>query len=280
MSYKTLVAYSRSENELARVVTAIRAVMGKLPDIHVIGLYSIPSPIVYADPNGFIDPGMFELHDKQHNELSSKLKAAFQTEMDRLGLPHEYKIARSESGTAAEAVLTSCYGAELLVAAQPDPNDPTMSHESADPIVFNASCPVLLVPYAPITPCEGIDRVVVAYNGKREAARAAFDALPLLKAASHVELIWVDAPVRDEGEPLAGSGIVRALTRHGINVNLSHIPSNSRHAQDVLRDYVIAERADLLVLGAYSHSRIRELVFGGVTRSMLNNLPVLTLFSR
>lgn len=280
MSYKTLVAYSRSENELARVVAAIRAVIHKLPDIHVIGLYSIPSPIVYADPNGFIDPGMFELHDKQHSELSSKLKLAFQAEMEQLGLSHEYKIARSESGTAADAVLTSCYGAELLVAAQPDPDDPTATNESVDPIVFNASCPVLLAPYAPAMSCEAIDRVVVAYNGKREAARAAFDALPLLKTASHVEVIWVDAPVRDEDEPLAGSGIVRGLSRHGINVSLSHVPSNSRYAQDVLRDYVVAERADLLVLGAYSHSRIRELVFGGVTRSMLNDLPVLTLFSR
>ncbi|HBQ32891.1 MAG TPA: universal stress protein, partial [Ochrobactrum anthropi] len=55
MSYKTVVAYSRSESELKRVVSAVGLLKQKVPDIHVIGLYSIPSPIVYADPNGFID---------------------------------------------------------------------------------------------------------------------------------------------------------------------------------------------------------------------------------
>ena len=68
MTYKTVVAYSRSEAELKRVLSAVALLMRKVPDLHVIGLYSIPSPIVYADPNGFIDPGMFELHDKQHKE--------------------------------------------------------------------------------------------------------------------------------------------------------------------------------------------------------------------
>ncbi len=57
MSYKTVVAYSRSEAELKRVLSAIGLLRQKVPDIHVIGLYAIPSPIVYADPNGFIDPG-------------------------------------------------------------------------------------------------------------------------------------------------------------------------------------------------------------------------------
>lgn len=281
MSYKTVVAYSRSENELKRVLSAIRLLTQKLHGIHVIGLYSIPSPIVYADPNGFIDPGVFELHDKQHKEISDRLRQVFEEEMRLQGIAHEFQITRSETGTAADGVLTSCLGAELLVAGQPDPNDPATQDEIADTLVFHASCPVLLVPYAPVLPLEALDHVVVAYNGKREAARAAFDALPLMKSASKTEVIWIDAPVReDEGEAPAGSGIAEALSRHGLPISLSSIPSNNRYAQDVLREYLITQRADLLVMGAYSHSRLRELVFGGVTRALLNELPILTLFSR
>jgi hypothetical protein len=263
MTYKTVVAYSRSEAELKRVLSAIALLMRKVPDLHVIGLYSIPSPIVYADPNGFIDPGMFELHDKQHKELSERLKHVFEEEMRRQDAHFEFRITRSETGTAADGVLTSCLGAELLVAGQPDPDDPATNDETADTIVFNSSCPVLLVPYAPVMRPLSLDRIVVAFNGKREAARAAFDALPLMKQAGRTEIVWAES-----------------IARHGIEVNVTPLGSNGRYAQDALREHIIAERADLLVMGAYSHSRLRELVFGGVTRSMLNELPVLTLFSR
>jgi len=281
MSYKTVVAYSRSESELKRVLSAVGLLKQKFPDIHVIGLYSIPSPIVYADPNGFIDPGMFELHDKQHKELSERLKHVFEEEMRRQGANYEYRITRSETGTAADGVLTACLGAELLIAGQPDPDDPAANDETADTIVFNSSCPVLLVPYAPVLPMVSLDRIVVAFNGKREAARATFDALPLMKHADKTEIVWVDPPeIEGEDRALASHDIAESISRHGIEVTPTAIASNGRYAQDALREHIIAQRSDLLVMGAYSHSRLRELVFGGVTRSMLNELPILTLFSR
>ncbi len=281
MSYKTVIAYSRSEAELKRVLAAIGLLMRKVPDIHVIGLYSIPSPIVYADPNGFIDPGMFELHDKQHKELSERLKGLFDEEMRRQDAHYEFRILRSETGTAADSVLTSCLGAELLIAGQPDPNDPATNDETADSLVFNSSCPVLLVPYAPVLPQTSLDRIVIAFNGKREAARAAFDALPLIELAGRTEIVWVDPPEAEgEDKTLAGSDLAESISRHGVEVTVTPLSSNGRYAQDALRDHIIAERADLVVMGAYSRSRLRELVFGGVTRSMLSDLPVLTLFSR
>ncbi|MBC2886649.1 universal stress protein [Ochrobactrum sp. CM-21-5] len=281
MSYKTVVAYSRSEPELKRVMSAVRLLMQTVPDIHVIGLYAIPSPIVYADPNGFIDPGMFELHDKQHKEQSERLKSLFEEEMRRQGANYEFRVTRSETGTAADGVLTSCLGAELLVAGQPDPDDPATNDETADTIVFNSSCPVLLVPYAPVLPIVSLNRIVVAFNGKREAARAAFDAMPLMKHANRTEVVWVDPPeIEGEDEALASSDLAEALSRQGIEVDIVPLASHGRHAQDALREHIIAEHADLLVMGAYSHSRLRELVFGGVTRAMLSDLPILTLFSR
>ncbi len=281
MSYKTVVAYSRSEAELKRVLAAIGLLVQKVPDIHVIGLYAVPSPIVYADPNGFIDPGMFELHDKQHKEASDRLKHVFEEDMRRQGINYEFHVTRSETGTAADGVLTSCLGAELLIAGQPDPNDPATNDETADTIVFNSSCPVLLVPYAPVLPMVSLDRIVIAFNGKREAARATFDALPLIKQAGKTEIVWIDPPEREgEDEALCGTELAEALSRHGVEVEVQALASHGRYAQDALREHLIAERADLLVMGAYSHSRLRELVFGGVTRAMLNDLPILTLFSR
>ncbi len=217
MSYKTVVAYARSEPELKRVLSAVGLLQQKMADIHVIGIYSIPSPMVYADPNGFIDPGMFELHDKQHKELSEHLKSLFEDEMRRRKARYEFRVARSETGTAADGVLATCLGAELLVAGQPDPDDPSINDETADTLVFHSSCPVLLVPYAPVLPATSLDRIVVAYNGKREASRAAFDALPLLRRASRTDVVWVDPPEPlNDGEAHASTDLVEALARHGI----------------------------------------------------------------
>lgn len=281
MSYKTVIAYARSEGELKRVLAATALLRRKIPDMHVIGLYSIPSAIVYADPNGFIDPGMFELHDKQHKEMCERLKALFGEEMRRQGASHEFRVTRSETGTAADGVLTACFGAELLIAGQPDPDDPATNDETADAIVFHSSCPVLLVPYAPALPLAAFERIVIAFNGKREAARAAFDALPLMRQAAKSEIVWIDPPeFEGENETPAGSDLAAAIARHGIDVEVTTLSAQGRHAQDVLREHIIAVRADLLVMGAYSHSRLRELVFGGVTRAMLNDLPIPTLFSR
>ncbi len=201
---------------------------------------------------------MFELHDKQHKELSERLKHVFEEEMRRQGIGYEYRITRSETGTAADGVLTACLGAELLVAGQPDPDDPATNDETADTIVFNSSCPVLLVPYAPVLQMVSLDRIVVAFNGKREAARAAFDALPLMKHADRTEIVWIDPPeIEGEDQALASHDIAESISRHGINVTPTAIASNGRYAQDALREHIIAERADLLVMGAYSHSRLR-----------------------
>lgn len=281
MTFKTVIAYFRSEAELKRVMAAVGLLVQKFQGLHVTGLYSIPSPIAYADPNGFIDPGMFELHDKQHQERSESLKQHFETAINAIGAAHEFRVVRSETGTAADGVIAACLGAELLVAGQPDPDDPGTNDETADTIIFNSSCPVLLVPYAPALDVQALNRILVAFNGKREAARAAIDALPFMSQAESTEIVWIDPPENDNEDTRdAASELVATLGRHDITAKLTLLASHGRSPQDVMRDHLIAERVDLLVLGAFSHSRLRELFFGGVTRAMLGSLAVLTLFSR
>lgn len=281
MSYKTIIAYARSDAELRRVLTAVRLVTQKVPDAHIIGLYSMPSPVVYADPNGFVDPGMFEMHEQHHKENAAHLKQLFETEMAKQGGQFDFRIVRSSTGSSADGVLETAFGADLVIAGQADPNDADAADETTDTLVFNSGRPVLLVPYALPSNPHSIERVAIAFNGKREGARAAFDALPLLKTAGRAEVIWVDPPQKTDEDPvLGGSGLAEAMSRHGVSMTITPIASNGQSTQDSIRSHIAAERIDLLVMGAYSHSRLRELVFGGVTRSILNDLPVLTLLSR
>ena len=122
-------------------------------------------------------------------------------------------------------------------------------------------------------------RVIVAWNGSREAARAAFDALPFILEADSTEILLIDPPeTPDTAE--TGADIAAALARHGAQVTVHTEASDGRATDDVIRDRLAATGADLLVLGAYSHSWFRELLFGGVTRTVLQSMPVTAFLSR
>ncbi|GGA81965.1 universal stress protein [Brucella endophytica] len=281
MGYRTLIAYVRNAAEMKRIVAAAALVAAKSDRAHIIGIYAIPSPVVYADPNGFVDATMFEVHEARHKENAEKLQELFDVEMRQYDLPHEFRIVHANSSDGSDGILQSAFRADLIIAGQPDPNDPELSNDTSETLVFDSGRPVLLVPYAFSAPSE-ISRIAVAFNGKREAARAAFDALPLLVAVKSVEIIWVDPPEASSQKinAVAGTALAEALDRHGAKVEVKQLSSQGLSVQETIRQYVMGSGIDLLVMGAYSHSRLRELVFGGVTRSILSDMPMMTLVSR
>ncbi len=296
MAYKTLIAFARSEKEMERVLATTQVIANEMDNPYIIGVYSSPAAIVYADPNGFIDPVMFEMNEKQHADIAQKLKTKFTAHMQNSRFEHEFRITNSPTGAAVDGVLQSALAADLLIAGQPDPEDAATRDETTDSLVFSCGRPVVIVPYNLSTESAKLERVALAFNAKKEASRAAFDAIPLLKAASSVDLIWIDAPLdesladedADTGDTqitdLSGSYIgqelEKALLRHDIKVSFKSVSSEGRSAQEALKTYIKENRIDLLVMGAYSHSRLRELVFGGVTRTILQDMTVPTLLSR
>ncbi|QRM27580.1 universal stress protein [Microvirga sp. VF16] len=117
------------------------------------------------------------------------------------------------------------------------------------------------------------NRIVVAWDGSAKAARALNDALPLFRAASEVELVSVTGE-KDLAHTVPGPEIAPHLTRHGINVSVLNLPALDGDVAETLRNHVRLTRADMIVMGAYVHSRLRELLLGGTTQSLLKNSPV------
>lgn len=280
MAFRTIIAFIRSEREAKRVIGAARLIASSSERTHIIGLYTIPSPIVYADPTGFADTTLFEAHEQRHKENAAAITAAFNAEMVKTTISHEFRIVRSESSSPSAGVTQSALRADIIIAGQPDPSDPDSVNDVTDPLVMESGRPVLFVPYKTQLP-EKIDRVVVAFNGKREASRAAFDSLPLLIKAESVDILWVDPrKSTDPNVDIPGTPLSDALRRHGVNVNPSTIDSNGEPTDKILRRRIADNGANLFVMGAYSQSRLKEWVFGGVTTSMMNDMPCLTLMSR
>jgi nucleotide-binding universal stress UspA family protein len=153
----------------------------------------------------------------------------------------------------------------------------TLKGKVIEGALFSSGKPLLIVPSgsrATLKP----KRVLVAWDARLEASRAVRESLEMLIGADQVRLVMVD-PVEDEyhhgQEP--GADAAAYLARHSVKVMIDRLPSSNHSIADVLRQHAIDIAADLMVMGAYGHSRLRERIFGGVTRSMLEeqSLPIL-----
>jgi nucleotide-binding universal stress UspA family protein len=171
-------------------------------------------------------------------------------------------------------VVKHAYHADLVVAGQTDPQgDLSPILDFPDRIAMASGRPVLVVPYAGRYPEVGRN-VVIAWKPGREAARAVFDALPILEQAEQVQILEVS-----EGGGERDTELAAALGRHGIKPVLKSSVAGDIGIGDELLSRLADAGADLLVMGAYGHSRFNELVFGGATRHILQHMTVPTLLS-
>jgi len=185
---------------------------------------------------------------------------------------------RVMSGFPADAVATEARCADLVIIGQLDPGDPLapVDHPRPEEIALSIGRPVLIVPYVGKYPTLG-QRVVIAWDGSREATRAVNDALPFLAAASSITVLMVDPAGNYEKGEEHGAAIAAHLGRHGIYARIVTTVSDGMGVGDILLSRASDLCADLLIMGAYAHSRVRELVTGGATRTILKSmtLPVL-----
>ena len=156
-------------------------------------------------------------------------------------------------------------------------SDYPVYRELAQDMIFGSGRPVLLMPHK-VAPEIVLEVVVVAWDGSRVAARAISDALPFLKFAKTVRLVELTGE-----KPLEGASGVAALQRqlksHDITATTDTIAVGDDTAGHALSDYCTRQHTDLLVMGAYGHTRIRDFVMGGVTKSIVDHTPLPVLMS-
>ncbi|HEY9219235.1 MAG TPA: universal stress protein [Phenylobacterium sp.] len=149
----------------------------------------------------------------------------------------------------------------------------------AEAVIFGSGRPVLLFPESEaVASAARIETAVVAWDGSRPAARALADALPLLTSVSHVRVLSIldEKPGVEVG---TGARMVRHLALHGIRAVADEVDAKGEKIAHVMRAYLKAQSADLLVMGAYGHSRAREFVLGGATSGMFEDLTLPVLMS-
>ena len=279
MAFKTIVVCL---NEIARnpVLLDLTSDIAERQDAHVIGLYVLPAVRIYPA----IGPGMYaeviEEFRESFKARAAEVRRQFDGHMEAKGVAAEWRFVDSRSPEIAAAVIEHARQADLVVVSQVDPDsDSGIDIDFAERIVMDSGRPVLVVPaFGTFKRCG--PRALVAWNGRREAARAAFDAVPLLQACDSVQVTWLD-PQDDMEVPgsLAGAELATALARHGLEVTAEAMPTSGIGAGEALLSHASDLGANLLVMGAYGHSRTREYVFGGATRTILSSMTVPVLMS-
>ncbi len=276
MGYKTIVAVLQDEAGASAVLdVAVALAADSLA--HLIGVHAEPLPMPIASPMGFPDATIIGTGEGMNQNREEKLQRLFDERMRRESVSAEWRSLRTFSGDSALSALESarCGDIVLAGASQGDGGSPDI-----DTLIQSGGRPVLVVPTdrpANVRP----ERVVLAWNGSREAARAAFDALPFMLTATETVVLTVN-PVKQPGEAgaLPGNEIAAALARHGAKVTVESATSGSVSIAGTISRVVADRKADLLVAGAFSHSRLKEMFFGGTTRSLIENPPCLTLMAR
>jgi nucleotide-binding universal stress UspA family protein len=164
----------------------------------------------------------------------------------------------------------------MVVLSQRDPQSSDSAPDDlADELVLTVGRPVLVVPFASKVTKVG-RQAMVAWNASREATRAAHDALPLLQRADQVIVYSINP---SEKEPAPGADMAAHLVEHGVNALARHAVGRDTSAGEALLAAAADHGSDLLVMGAYGHSRLRELVLGGATRHVLVNMTLPVLMS-
>ena len=196
-----------------------------------------------------------------------------------------FEAAAAKSGVSRESILQKCKSFEVpdLLVEYARLRDLTIMPASndrwyAEAVIFGSGKPTLILPESPRPRPFELGTVAVAWDFSRAAARAVADAIPLLEKAKKVGVVTVLNEKHMDNKHSAEE-LSKNLSRHGIDVVLDRVDAKGRRIGDVLEAYVASHASDMLVMGAYGHSRLREFVLGGATKSLLLKPPLPILFS-
>jgi nucleotide-binding universal stress UspA family protein len=278
MSIKTILLHfndvRRTEGLLAAAVQLARS-----QSAHLIGLSVMPPYVVVPAGDGAGVSITVDEHRAAYRVDAHRMQEQFRAATSDLPLPAEWREDDAGFSSVSTTVLAHARAADLVMAATADPSWGS-SWMLEDPVhlVMDSGRPVLIVPTgtrAQVPP----QRVTIAYDGRREAARALFDALPLLSGARDVSVVWLDAERGAPGADVPAAAICAALSRHGIKATAVCVPASGGDVGATLLRQAKQDGADLLVMGCYGHSRLREMVLGGASRHVLAHMQLPVLMS-
>ncbi len=273
MAYKTILVCLNEISRQPQLIAAARQ-LGIKFGAHISALYIIPGVQVYPSAGYGAGPDIFDGTRVFYQNQLEKTREAFEAAMNLDKLSFDFHVVDYSLPLITNAAIENCRNADLVLISATSPDaEESVEQDFAERFILAAGRPVLVLPFKYDAKLN-FDQLMVAWDDSREAARATFDALPFLQKSKMTRLVTVDVSV---GGALPAGGIAETLDRHNVKTEITNVSSDGLSTGDTLLRAAKDYGADLIVLGAYGHSRFSEMIFGGATRHILKNLdrPVL-----
>ncbi|MDB5667017.1 universal stress protein [Cypionkella sp.] len=282
MDYKTILTVLSSSADAKRTI-ACAARVARAQDAHlevlVLGVDRTQMGYSYLGTEAALMQVGIDRAEADISALQAEVTAALAAEGSDLRYSVETEI--SQLGAISDLVAQHARYADLVV--QPLPYGANTGSEAeavVEAALFEGKAAVLVHPVTGLGQNAQPKRIVIAWNQTAEAMTAARRAMPLLKAAELVNIVMVDPASSAAAPAEPGALLCQMLSRHGVRAEVSVLARTLPRVADVLNQHARDQNADLLVMGAYGHSRLREAILGGTTRYMLEGALVPVLMAR
>ena len=266
-----LVHVDGSNSSAARLAAAIR--LAETHDAHLIGIFVKGAPNLPSIASPEMTQEFMKIQEAYTAETAALAEAQFEAHAKASAAATEWRVV---SGDPVEQLALHGRYVDLVVAGQQDPQaaDLPVLQDVPDRLILSVGRPVLVVPHVGEYPAMG-GNVMVAWDASRLATRAVNDALPLLERAGKVNILAANPGTGATGHgDVPSADIALHLARHGVNAEAHTITAEDMDIGNLLLSRAADFGADMIVMGAYGHRRLRELVLGGATRHMLKHMTV------
>ena len=273
MSFKSILAVATDQAHLTETVTQAASIASGLDahlDVVCIGVDRTQTGYYYAGMNAAV------LQETLHQarEDASELAAAAKKLLAATDLRWGVVDAVCQLADVARCVASHARFADLSIVPRPYGTDRGIELEPVvEGALFEGQCPVIVLPEG--GPALKLpQKVAIGWNESAEALRAVRSALPLLSTAQSAHVVVIDPPKHGPTRSDPGGQLSQFLARHGVKVEIDVLSKTMPRVSDVMRRHVTDISADMVVMGAYGHSRFREAILGGATRNMLETCEV------
>ena len=251
--------------------------MAEIFEAHLLAVAVSYDPIIPGTVMGGIPPEIIEGQRRESGKKARTAMARFEQAAKRAGISSETRVINESLQGAADTIGRIGRRFDLIIVGQPDRRKSSADQVVDEGVLFESGRPVIFVPFIQKGAAK-LDRIMICWDGGRAAARAVADALPLLKKAKQVEVAIIsDKPSKSDEVP--GADLGQHLARHGFKVDVKHITSPDIDVPSTILSHASDSSADMIVMGGYGHSRLREFVLGGATRGLLESMTVPVLMS-
>lgn len=279
MAIRTILVCLNSVENAPDLLSAA-AVIARRENAHVIGLHSLEALVVYPGVAMHIPVETFEDFSISQRKIAAEIEKIFKDQTRNEDFASEWRLVKADTTTAVDRMIESARAADLVIMSQEEASSERYDHrEEQANVIKRSGRPVLIIPKGYKT-IEIGQNALVGWSGTREATRAAHDLIALAKADSNVNILRVGGDPVDEMSDFTANDLAATYAHHGMQAKVIHRGKLRGSIAKVLMNEAFETGADVIVTGAFGHSRTYDFVLGAVTQELLRSSSLPVLFSK